>query len=155
MSELQTIFVTGIGVFALIGFIKGMHETWTKKNPFGITYVYRSLGAFVWADMTVFGIFWLAAVAVSLLFSDWILFLLTASIFWLVRSIGETIYWLNQQFSPINRNPVKNFKHLKKMYHNDAVWFVYQIFWQCMTVVFALTSIYLANLWLEFLNPSA
>ena len=149
MNDVQVFIVATIGIFASIGLVKGINETWRKKNPFGITYIFRILGAFVWADLTVFGFFWLALSVVSLFLSDWLLFLVTISLFWLVRSIGETIYWLNQQFSPLNRNPVKNFRYLKKVYHNDSVWFIYQIFWQCMTVVFIITSLYLGKTWIS------
>ena len=148
MDYLQQLIVNATGIFALAGFGIGIHQTLIRKNPFGLTYVFRPLGAFVYADLTVFGLFWLGASTLSLLLSDWALFLLIASLFWLVRSIGETIYWLNQQFSPINRNPVKNFRYLKKVYHNDSVWFIYQIFWQCMTVIFIVTSLYFGKLWI-------
>lgn len=149
MEFWQVSIISIVGVLGVTGFIKSFYECKKKKNTFGLTYTYRILGAFVWADLVVFGFFWALAATISLLFADWILFLLIVSLFWLVRSIGETIYWFNQQFSPINRNPVKNFKILKNVFHNDSIWFVYQIFWQCMTVGTIITSLYLAKEWLQ------
>lgn len=140
------ILVYTIGAF--IGFVKGFIESKNNKNSLGLTYVFRIYGAFVWADIVVFGLFWTIAGIVSLLLNSGVLFLLIASLFWLVRSIGETIYWFLQQFSKINRNPPQNFV-LYPIFHNDSVWFVYQIFWQCMTVVFILTTLYLAKAWLQ------
>ena len=34
---------------------------------------------------------------------------LVVSLFWVVRSTGEMIYWLNQQFSELNKNPIGYF----------------------------------------------
>jgi hypothetical protein len=79
--------------------------------------------------------------------NDWLLFWLIVSVFWAVRSWGETIYWLNQQFSTIERNPPK--KHiLYPIFHNDSVWFVHQIIWQCVTVISIVVSLYFGRLWL-------
>jgi len=108
---------------------------------------YEVLGGFVWGDVVVFGLFWFLVSIAVLYLQDWILFLLIVSLFWLVRSLGETIYWLNQQFTPRSNNHPKQYL-ATKIFKNDSVWFAHQIFWQCVTVVTIITSIYLAKLWL-------
>lgn len=147
MTELQSLFISIFSLFAAVGSIKGFIES-KKGNSLGLTYIFRPFGAFVWADMAIFGIFWALSGIVALFLQDWYLFLLIVSLFWLVRSMGETIYWFNQQFSTRKRNPPEKML-LYKIFKNDSVWFVYQIFWQCMTVVFILASLYLGKLWLS------
>lgn len=137
-------------IFALANFaisIKGSYETWKRKNAFGETPFLYLLSMFVWGDAMIFGVFWGAAAIVSILLGDWILFWLIASLFIMVRSIGETIYWFNQQFSTITRMDPKKY-WTNKIFHNDSVWFIFQIMNQCLTVITIITSLYLAKMWL-------
>lgn len=133
--------------FTLAGFAKGMFES-KKGNSFESAGVFNLIGAFVWGDAVVFGLFFSFFSLVSIMLKDFLLFWLGISLFWLVRSVGETVYWLNQQFSTINRNPPEKLL-FHKLFKNDSIWFVYQIFWQCLTVAFLLSSIYLAKLWFK------
>lgn len=140
-------------VFFLINlfvFLKGFYESKYKKNAFGLTRPLLLLGIFAWGDAVIFGLFWIITSIVTLVLKDWYLFLLVISIFWVVRSLGETIYWFNQQFSPINRNPPQNLPW-HSIFHNDSVWFIHQIIWQCTTVISIISSIYLTKLWLQTL----
>lgn len=146
MTNWQTAFVSAIAFIAIAIAIKGLYESIKKKNSFKVTPYLFPLGIFVWADATVIGLFWMLFSLVSLILKDWILFLLFVSVYWVVRSLGETIYWLNQQFSKINRNPPEKM-YLYKFIKNDSVWFIYQIFWQCITVVSFVFTIYFAKIW--------
>ena len=137
-----------LAVYSIVGFIKGLRESKNKKNPFGETKFFTPLGAFVWGDMVIFGVFWWLISLVILYLNDWILFLLIFSVFWTVRSFGETTYWFLQQFSVVNRNPPEKFWHFK-IFKNDSVWFVNQIFWQCVTTVSLISTIYLAKIWFQ------
>lgn len=143
----QTI-IFAYGLVSFLAFLKGLYDTRNKKNAFGLTPYLSILGIFVWGDAVVFGLFWTLISIISLFLKDWYLFLLIISVFWLVRSLGETIYWLNQQFSKINRNPPeKLFGYF--FFQNDSIWFAYQIYWQCVTIVSVVFTIYFANLWLD------
>lgn len=148
MNFWQNTFVLIFGIINLLLFIKAFWECYRNNNSFGDTKFLYPLGSFVWADHVVFGIFWTLVATVSLILNDWILFLLCVSLFWLVRSFGETIYWFLQQFSTINRNPTEKY-FIHKIFHNDSVWFVHQIFHQCVTITTIITSLYLAKHWLE------
>jgi len=148
MNFYQTLFLLAFAVLNAAFFYKAFLETKHKKNAFGLTRHFFFIGAFVWADVIVFSPFWILACIAALLLKSWTLFLLILSVFWLVRSIGETIYWFNQQFSPINRNPVENLP-LRSVFHNDSIWFVHQIFWQCVTVTTIITTIYFSFVWIQ------
>lgn len=143
----QQIIIILFAVFNFFIFFKALDEVKRKKNAFGLTRGLVFLGAFVWADAVIFSLFWLLSSAIVLALSNWNLFLLIISVFWLVRSIGETIYWFNQQFSTLERNPPKNL-HGYTLFNNDSIWFVYQIIWQSVTVFSLISSIYLAKIWL-------
>ena len=137
--------------YALVSFtifVKGFYESKYKKNAYGRTPYLTWLGIFFWGDAVVFGFFWFVAATVSMIFNDWILFLLVVSLFWVVRSMGETKYWFNQQFSTIERSPPKLLSGYS-IFQNDSIWFVYQIIHQCITVISLIFSIYFAHMWLS------
>lgn len=141
----QTIIIF---LFALISFIfllRSFREI--KNNIYGLTPYLFFLGSFVWGDMIVLGPFWITVSVISLLLNNWYLFLLLISIFWIIRSLGEAIYWLNEQFAGKNRNPPHTLK-FHKLINGDAIWFIYQLFWQCVFVFSLIISIYLSKLWL-------
>lgn len=148
---LQTGIIVIYGALSFIFFIKGLYESVKKKNSFGETAFLSWLGIFVWGDAVIIGLFWFLSSLVCLLVKDWILFLLILSVFWVVRSMGETSYWFNQQFSTINRNPPERLRGYR-LFKNDSIWFIYQIYWQCVTVVSIIATIYFANLWLRSIH---
>ncbi len=55
-------------------------------------------GAFVWEDLLIFSLFSLGSLTATLLVRDWRAGLLIYLVFWVVRHLGEVIYWLLQQF---------------------------------------------------------
>lgn len=148
MEVWQQILIISYGLLGLVGATIGYFESKTKKNSLGTVGIFNIYGAFVWADIVVFGLFWFLASLTTIILNNWILFLLTESVFWLVRSVGETIYWFNQQFSTINRNPAKNYWFTKIFHDEYTVWFVHQIMWQCLTVVSIIFSLYFGRLFL-------
>jgi hypothetical protein len=146
MENWQKITLLSCAAFSFLGFLKGFKESKDKKNPYGNTKVFALIGSFVQGDTVVFGLFWFVTSLVILVLKDWILFLLTLSVFWTVRSFGETIYWFNQQFSNINRNPPEKYwSH--KYFPQDSLWFIHQIFWQCITVISIIFTIYFSKIW--------
>ena len=147
MEAWQTTILVLFLFYSILGFVKGLHESKDRKNAYGSSTVFNLLGAFVWADAVVFGIFWVVVVSFCLYLNDWLLFLLVYSVFWMVRSVGEVIYWFNQQHSTVIRKKPEDLWFFK-YFHNDSVWFVYQIYWQCFLVITIILSVYLFNLWL-------
>lgn len=147
MDQLQFNFTALFTLFNIAVWILSFKRA-KKQQAFGETPWLGVLGIFVWGDALIFAPFWVLVGISTLYLKDWYLFLLLMSLFWLVRSIGETIYWFNQQFSNISRNPPERLMGYK-LVKNDAVWYLYQIFWQCVTVVSSVTSLYLAARWLQ------
>ncbi len=148
MTSLSVTFLIFVITFNLIIFILAFNACSKRKNAYGETPFFYPLGMYVWGDALVFSFFWATAASISLYLHDWILFWLIFSVFWLVRSIGETVYWLNQQFSPIIRYDIERLP-ARRIFHNDSVWFIFQIMNQCLTVVTIITTLYLAKIWLS------
>lgn len=148
MTPSQHLFLLAFALFNLLVSLKGFYESKHKKNAFGLTRPLVIIGVFVWADAVVFGPFWTAASLLAFVLQDWYLFLLITSIFWVVRSLGEVIYWLDQQFSTLKRNPIENLPW-QSIFHNDSVWFVHQIIWQCVMVISLVLTIYFSHMWLQ------
>ena len=145
----QQQFIIFYALINVVVFLKGFYESRYKKNAFGRIIQLTPLGVFVWGDAVVLGLFWFIISLAVLLLNNWYLFLLIISIFWVVRSFGETIYWFNQQFSPkvFEWNRPKNLL-FHWVFHNDSIWFVNQIFWQCVCAIALLFAIYFGKLWL-------
>jgi len=99
MLNWQKYILIALSILSLAGVIKGFLECKNKKNAYGKTELFSLIGAFVWGDVVIFGIFWFLISLVILFSRNWILFLVILSLFWVVRSLGETIFWFNQQFS--------------------------------------------------------
>ncbi len=130
-----------IALYSLVCFYKGFRSTYYKKNPYGLTPWFNILGAFVWADAAVFGVFFLGAAIVSLVLNSVLIFLLIFSVFWVIRSVGEQIYWFLEQFAVKHRNEPKTLT-LHKYFPGDSIWVYYQIFWQCISVIAIISSVY-------------
>jgi hypothetical protein len=149
MQLWQQIIITVYGLLALVAFVTSINACYYHKKSFEETHLYGFLfSGFVRADNVVFGLFWFLTSLLCFILQDWTLFLLILSSFWLIRSIGETFYWFLQQFHPREGNPPEKFWYFR-IFHNDSVWFVNQIYWQCVTVITLITTIYLSVLWLK------
>ncbi len=148
MQPWQQTFIAIYGLYSFVGFLLAYYKCKYKKLTHTKVPSYWLNGSFVWSDQVVFGAFWALISIATILLQDWVLFLLVTSLFWAVRSWGEAVYWFNQQFSTVNRNPVKDYPTLKSIFHNDSFWWVFQIYWQCLLVVSIILSLYFGKLWL-------
>ncbi|MDO8452636.1 MAG: hypothetical protein Q7S79_02695 [bacterium] len=149
METWQYKFVMGLLVYSLLCFFKGFVEC-RKKNYYGQSWIFLffPLGAYVWADAVVLGLFWVFSTAVLLYLNNWWLFLTYYFVFLSIRHIGETIYWFNQQFSTIERNPGKERPLWRFFKDEHTVHFVYQVMWQCASVAPIVLAIYSAHRWI-------
>lgn len=73
-------------------------------------------GAFVWEDMLFISFFQVVASYVTLLIGDFKFYLLFLLVFWVVRSFGEVIYFLLQQFIRPRHYPHRIESHFKLLY---------------------------------------
>lgn len=146
----QQVFLCSFALVNLFVFIKGLQEVSKKKRAYQLTNNLFFIGAFVWGDVLVLSPFWILVSGISLYLQSWNLFLLSVSLFWSIRSFGEVIYWLNEQFAGKNRNPPQNL-NFHTFIRSDAIWFMYQLFWQCVFVFAIIFSLYFGKKWLELL----
>ncbi len=148
MEPWQVVVVSLYGLFSFLAFVVGFYQSYRRKNPYGEFYPIILFGALVWGDAVIFGLFWTIFSAVTLLFQDWLLFLLAFSIFITIRGLGETIFLLNLQFTPMKRYPPKHWPKVFRVFGDEDVYFLCQILWQCTMVVSVIASLYLGKLWL-------
>jgi len=156
MEIWQILLISFLGIFSFSAFLMGLKHC-RKNNPWGLTPLYNVIGAFVWTDASIFGLFWtivcLCLLIISWFYSppvdggNWLLSLTIYSIFWLVRSIGEVIYWINEQFAVNKRNKPETLWH-SKIFPGTSAYVASQVFWQCVIVVTLITTLYLIKLWL-------
>ncbi len=148
MQEWQQDIIIAYAIGALLFALKGIYESVIKKNVYGQQTFWMILyGAFVWGDAVILCTFWFLASLVILYLRNWQLFLLTLSVFWLIRSLGETLYWFLVQFSTKETDPPERF-FLSKYFPGTSVWFINQMFWQCVSIITLISTMYLAYKWL-------
>lgn len=147
MNIWQSSIVIFVAVYSFVGFVLGYNQTKINRNPYGLCKLFNPLGAFVWADAVIFGIFFFFVSVLSLILQDFVFFLLIFSVFWTVRSIGESIYWFLEQFVDNHRNP-EHTLWMSRWFPRNSVWIANQIVNQCITVIGIIASVYLFKIWL-------
>jgi len=143
----QQSLIFGLFLYSIICFIKSLYQIRIKKNNYGLARWFLPLGVFVWADGLILSPFWFFSLLLFYYLNDWLLFLLTYSLFWAVRSWGEVNYWLNQQFGAFKKNPPERF-WLYMIFKDKSVWFVMQLSWQVTLVISLVCSLYFLKQWL-------
>lgn len=147
MEIFTQVFLIGFLMYSLASFTQGVRN---RAKPFGLSRFYNLNGSFVWIDNTVFGLFFVLVCAFCLFTSQFILFWLIFSLFWAVRAIGEQIYWFLEQFAVTHRNkPATLWPY--RWFKGEETWVVMQIFWQCVSVVAIVSSIYFGYFWVSSL----
>ncbi|MFA5584847.1 MAG: hypothetical protein WDA09_11605 [Bacteriovoracaceae bacterium] len=147
MTQWQGFLLVFMALYSLIAAIKGYSQTKIKNNPYGLAPWFNLLSIYVWADAVIFGVFFFLISVAALFLRDFILFLLIFSLFWTVRSIGESIYWFLEQFAVNHRNP-EHTLWLSRWFPRNSSWIANQILHQCITVIGIIASVYLFKLWL-------
>lgn len=128
----QLLLISVIALLSIVFWIAGLVVSRRGKS-YGKFWPLNLIGAFVWGDALVFGPFWILAAILCIALQNWWLFELIFLCFWLIRSLGETIYWFLQQFSNVVREkPEKVFFY--PLVKNNSVWFLMQIWWQCISI---------------------
>lgn len=95
----MSIILTIVAVIFLVYIFISFREVRDSNNNFEFIYPWAFwVGAFVWEDLLVFSLLHLIFVVLTFLFHDFRVGLLMISIFWLVRSMGETLYFFLQQY---------------------------------------------------------
>ena len=143
MYQLLVLIVAILGLLILV---VSVYQSKYKKNPYGLTRLLLPLGIFVWGDGVILGLFWFLSGLISffanLLIPTDQLFYLIFTLFWIVRSSGEVLYWFLQQFSTVERDPPHTLP-LVSIFPGQSVWFAYQVIWQCVLVISLVALFYL------------
>jgi len=127
---------------AFLSFLYGLWQTVHHKNPYALTPHLLPYGIFVWGDAVVLGFFWSTVSLASILTHNLHFFLVVQAVFWMVRSSGEIVYWLLQQFSSHKRDlPHTLLGHT--LFPGESIWFAYQLFWQVVLVISSVILVYL------------
>lgn len=140
----HTLVLLGFLFYAFLGLSTGWYHT-RNKNYFGLTPWFILLGSFVWTDTVILGAFWTITNIALLLYNHQLISLLVYSLFWTVRSSGEIVYWIHEQFAHTKRNPPHTL-FLYKFFPNESVWIAMQLVWQCVLVASLVVDILLLKL---------
>jgi multidrug transporter EmrE-like cation transporter len=116
-------------------------------------------GTFILGDAIVFSIFFFIVSLVLIYKNDVRYTLLVFLMFWIVRSAGEVVYWLNYQFTSIHPHqpqfPVRNqLEFLTGSIPENSVYTLYQATNQVLLVVFLILLFLLIKNWDKFRNKS-
>lgn len=150
MEGWQNTFVLGFLGYSLLCLAFGIFHS-RRKNYYGESFPFHPLGAYVWADAVVFGVFWTISAIVLYKLGNFNLFAAYYFVFSTVRYLGETIYWFNEQFASKKLENAKKKWPYRFFKDEHVVQFTYQTVAQCLTVVSVILAIYFTKMWLKSL----
>lgn len=105
-----------LSIILVLYLIISWNEVRDSQDKFEFTYHWSGwIGAFVWEDILVYSFLHLLFLLTTFLFHDLRIGLMMISIFWIVRSAGETLYFFLQQFHEPEGDPHGLEIHFKKM----------------------------------------
>ncbi|GIW62412.1 MAG: hypothetical protein KatS3mg090_0238 [Patescibacteria group bacterium] len=119
--------------FLLLNIFLFCFYIFSPKEDFKLTPYLFLLGMFVKVDIPLISIFWIVSSIFALYLNNFLIFSTLFFGFWSIRSLGEVVYWLLQQFSLVKRNPPERLC-FSSYFKGEAVWVVYQVFWQVILI---------------------
>ncbi len=141
MSDLERLVVIVYGTISTVAFIKGFYEVKFNANRHGLA-PFGLLGIFVWTDAVVIGLFWIFASIFTLAVDSINIALLILSLYWVVRSGGEVLYWMLQQFADKKLDKPEDVPW-HNLFPGQSVYIAQQIWWQMVLVVSLLATVVL------------
>lgn len=99
------------------------------------------IGVFVYEDLLVYSLYSILVAFISLFFSDFKILILGGLVFWFIRGLGETMYFMFQQFTTPNFHPHNisgHFALLKKFVGNisdQKCFIIMQVLLQTVTML--------------------
>jgi hypothetical protein len=111
------------------------------------------LGSFVWEDLFVISLYFLILSLFALYFAQFKLLLLGFFIFWVIRGLGETIYWFLQQFIRPRHYPhnvEEHFAFMRRIFGSISAqqcMIIMQVFLQIITMLSTVAVIFLLKNW--------
>lgn len=133
--------VLGYLILQVILFVLAFYKVFKSKERLEFIYKWAwPFGAFVWEDLLVFSFFNIFFSTVVYILDDIKVGIIFLLVFFVVRSVGETIYYFLQQFNPLPPYPHRlhaHFAALRLLLGNisDQKCFILsQVFFQSITV---------------------
>lgn len=149
MSEL----VFAIFIFSFLAFFS-FRKIKNSKSTFGFIYPWAwPLGAFVWEDLFVFSILGVSTSLLVYILNDIRIGYIGFLIFWIVRSLGESIYFFLQQFFQSTEYPhtiEEHFKVMRKFFgdiSDQKCYILLQVFHQSVIVLCSILLVLLFLYW--------
>jgi hypothetical protein len=143
-------------VVNVLFFILAFKNVYNSDETVTLIYIWGSaIGAFVWEDLLVFSLFNIVVPIIIILLKDNRYTLLFPLFFWLVRSLGETLYWFLQQFNQptvyphdqYNWNEMSLLRNIFGEISNQKYFILFQICWQCITTLTLVGIVYVFKNW--------
>lgn len=144
-----------LAIAFLVGIIVSYYQIRFQSGK--IQFIYRwafPVGSFVWEDLFIFSLYGLFATLVTLITQQLRLGLLFFIVFWLVRSIGETMYFFLQQFIQPKHAPHYldniHFIVLRRLFgplSKQQCYIIMQIVFQVITMIALVSLVVLLMNW--------
>lgn len=145
LPNIFSFFLAIYAAGAFVSFLLGFRQTYRHKNPYGLTPWLLPYGIFVWGDAVILGLFWTLISVVSLLWHNASFFALMQSLYWMVRSSGEVMYWFLQQFASVKRD-LPHTLWGQALFPGESIWFAYQLVWQIVLVLSIASTLFLLGI---------
>ena len=133
MNNFHFSFLPILSSVSLLVSIFGAYQIHDKRKQFTETKLLSIVGIFVWADAPIIGLFWALVSAISIYSNSTRIFIILFFLFWIVRSQGEVVYWLNEQFAQTKRNKPECLLG-NRFCKGESIYIMYQLYWQCVCV---------------------
>ena len=145
-------------IFALISlalFIFAVTKVRAEKGsgvwiflPFALTLIN---GTFILGDAITFSMFFFIASLLLIYKNDVRYTLLVFLMFWIVRSAGDVVYWLNYQFASTHPHPfINHLEFLTGPIPESSVYVIYQAANQALLATFLILLFVLIRSWDKF-----
>ncbi len=101
-------------------------------------------GSFIWGDLFIFSLLWFVLCIMLLKAKNPRYFWIALCSFWLIRGVGETLYWFVQQFSPDHQPWINYYPRIFFLDHlkPEEIWVFHQVIWQAITILSLFGLIY-------------
>lgn len=127
-----------------------------KDSRHTVEFIYHwgwIIGAFVWEDLFIFSLLGFCVTSIVLLTNDIRIGYLSFTVFWIVRSAGETLYFFLEQFTQDKMYPhvlTHHFTALRNIFgdiSDQKCYIIMQISFQTILVFSIVSTIYILINW--------
>lgn len=135
-------------------FLLALRKVVGSGNEFKFIYGWGFVvGAFVWEDVVIFAPLFMIITVLTLLMADFRIWMLCFLVFWIVRSLGETIYFFLEQFlepKTLPHNIERHLEAVRRMFggiDTQKAFMLMQTMFQTVTISSTVALILLLTHW--------